>query len=226
MGSTVIQLLVLAGIAIFLIVRLANVLGSRDGYEKRTTTRPSDDGPSGDAESPLTTTDPRMTAEASDKEIAEYFPKESPSAVAMKKIKGKEPSFFIPEFLEGAKEAYEVILMAFENGEIDDIVDLLSDDVRDAFVDGIGEREDRGLSVEAQFVGIREAKLEAVEFNEETGVGEMTVRFVADLTSVVRNADNEIVEGNPNEIKRQRDVWTFARRMGTTDPNWKLVATQ
>jgi predicted lipid-binding transport protein (Tim44 family) len=45
------------------------------------------------------------------------------------------------------------------------------------------------------------------------------------LTSVVRNADGQVVEGDPNEIKRQRDVWTFARHMGASDPNWELVAT-
>ena len=56
-------------------------------------------------------------------------------------------------------------------------------------------------------------------------MGEITVRFVGELTSVVRNADRKVVEGDPNEIKRQRDVWTFARTMGANDPNWELVAT-
>jgi len=61
--------------------------------------------------------------------------------------------------------------------------------------------------------------------DRDTGEGEMTVRFVGELTSVVKNADGEIVEGNPNEIKRQKDVWTFSREMGSDDPNWYLVAT-
>ncbi len=59
----------------------------------------------------------------------------------------------------------------------------------------------------------------------QTREGEITVRFVGELTSVVRDKDGQIVEGNPNEIKRQKDVWTFARPMGTEDPNWQLVAT-
>ena len=59
----------------------------------------------------------------------------------------------------------------------------------------------------------------------ETSEGEVTVRFVGELTSVVRNAEGEIVEGDPNTIKKQRDVWTFARTMGSDDPNWILVAT-
>ena len=62
-------------------------------------------------------------------------------------------------------------------------------------------------------------------FDRDTNQGEMTIRFVGELTSAVRNADGEIVEGNPNEIKKQRDVWTFARTMGSDNPNWNLVAT-
>ena len=62
-------------------------------------------------------------------------------------------------------------------------------------------------------------------FDHDTREGEIAVRFVGELTSVVRNKAGEVVEGSPTAIKRQRDVWTFARRMGVDDPNWQLVAT-
>jgi predicted lipid-binding transport protein (Tim44 family) len=62
-------------------------------------------------------------------------------------------------------------------------------------------------------------------FDRDTSTGEITVRFVGELTYVVRDAQGEIVEGDPNSIKRQKDVWSFAREMGTGDPNWQLVAT-
>lgn len=58
-----------------------------------------------------------------------------------------------------------------------------------------------------------------------TRSGEITVRFLGELTSAVRNKAGEVVEGSLTEVKRQRDVWTFARRMGVQDPNWQLVAT-
>ncbi len=221
MGSTVIQLLVLAAIAVFLIVRLANVLGNRDGFEKRTTTRSSDD-----EVTPVATTDPKTRGSSNSAEIHRHVPEGSTSAKALSRMSSAEAGFSIDEFLDGAKGAYEMILMAFENGDIDDIVPLLSDDVRDAFVDVIGEREDRGLSVDAQFVGIREVKLESAEYDGSTRLGELTVQFVAELTSVVKDANDKIIEGNPTEIKRQKDVWTFARKMGSSDPNWKLVATE
>jgi predicted lipid-binding transport protein (Tim44 family) len=97
--------------------------------------------------------------------------------------------------------------------------------VAEAFQSVIDQRADQGLSVHADFVGVREVSLVNATFDRATGEGEMTVRFVGELTSVVRNEAGEIVEGNPNEIKRQRDVWSFSRIMGSDDPNWHLVAT-
>ena len=72
---------------------------------------------------------------------------------------------------------------------------------------------------------MREVSLVGAIFNRESGEAEMIVRFVGELTSVVKDLDGNVVEGDPNEIKRQRDVWTFARKMGADDPNWALVAT-
>lgn len=86
-------------------------------------------------------------------------------------------------------------------------------------------REEQGLTVEASFAGLREMGLNDATFDQTTREGEVTVRFVGELTSVVRNKAGEVIEGSPTEVKRQRDVWTFARRMGAADPNWQLVAT-
>ena len=125
----------------------------------------------------------------------------------------------------GAKGAYEMILMAFEKGDLSEVRGFLSDDIAEAFESVIADREAQGLSIEADFVGVREVTLADATFDRDTSEAELTVRFVGELTSVVRNAEGEIVEGNPTEIKRQRDVWTFARDMGADDPNWQLVAT-
>ncbi|APX89820.1 preprotein translocase subunit Tim44 [Brevirhabdus pacifica] len=218
MSSAFIQLLVLAGIAIFLILRLKNVLGTRDGFEKPPLTK----APAG---SPTVQRDFEVIEGGPDNEIADYVPEESEAAKALAAMKLAEPGFSIREFLEGAKGAYEMILMGFERGDIKQIEPFLADEVRDSFVDVIGQREDQGLSIEANFVGLREVSLEDATYDRATGEGEITVRFVGELTSAVRDASGEIIEGNPNEIKRQRDVWTFGRVMGSEDPNWQLVAT-
>jgi predicted lipid-binding transport protein (Tim44 family) len=131
----------------------------------------------------------------------------------------------VNEFLRGARGAYEMILMAFERGELDKIRPFLSDEVEASFGSVIDARDRDGLTVEANFLGLREITLNDAEFDATTRTGEITVRYVGELTSVVRNKAGEVVEGSTTEIKRQRDSWTFARRMGVQDPNWQLVAT-
>ena len=125
----------------------------------------------------------------------------------------------------GARGAYEMILMAFEHGKMEDIRDFLSDEVFETFSDVVAAREKQGLKIEAKFVGVREMSLIKAKFNKRTKLGEVTVRFVGEMTSVVRDKTDKIVEGNPDEMKRQKDIWTFARKMGANDPNWQLVAT-
>jgi predicted lipid-binding transport protein (Tim44 family) len=160
-----------------------------------------------------------------DRDITDHVAEGSDSAKALAAMKQAEPGFVVSEFLQGARAAYEMILMAFENGDVDGLRPFLAADVMDTFESVIREREAQGLTIQASFIGIRELSLDGARFDRATGIGEVTVRFVGELTSVVRNADGQVVEGDANEIKRQRDVWTFARKMGASDPNWELVAT-
>ena len=216
MSSAVIQLLVLAGIAVFLILRLKNVLGTRDGFEKPPISVSSPSRKRGDFE---------VIEGGPDRDITDHVAEGSSAANALTAMKAAEPSFVVNDFLSGARGAYEMILMAFEKGDMEQIRPFLGEEVFDTFSEVVKAREEQGLSVDAQFVGVREITLADAEFDEKTREGEITVRFVGELTSVVRDKEGQIIEGNPNEIKRQKDVWTFARPMGTDDPNWQLVAT-
>jgi len=217
MSSAVIQLLVLAGIAVFLILRLRNVLGTREGFEKPAAKLPVAERRS--------TPELEVIEGGPDHDITDHVKEGSDAAKALAAMKLVEPEFSVGEFLQGARGAYEMILMAFERGDLDSIHPFLSSDVYQTFVDVVGEREDQGLAIEAKFVGISELTLTRAAFDRDIQEAEITVRFVGELTSAVRNAAGEIVEGNPDEIKRQRDSWTFAREMGANDPNWKLAAT-
>ncbi len=219
MSSSIIQLLVLAGIAVFLILRLRSVLGSREGFEKPQVQMPGDDAARNARR------DFDVIEGGPDRDITDHVEEGSDAAIALTEMKGAEPSFSVGEFLDGARGAYEMILMAFERGDLSEVRGFIADDVADAFEGVIQQREEAGLTVDANFVGVRELALHAAEFDAGTGEGDVSVRFVGELTSVVKNAEGEIVEGNPNEIKRQRDVWTFSRKMGAPDPNWVLVAT-
>lgn len=216
MSSSLIQLLVLAGIAVFLILRLRSVLGTREGFEKPPVT-----GPSRSSKRP----EFDVIEGGPDLDIIDHVDDGSSSAKALAAMKMAEPGFMVGSFLEGSRGAYEMILMAFEKGDLSEIEAFLSDEIAETFQSVIDRRAEENLTVEANFVGVREIALKEAEFDRDTGEGEITVRFVGELTSVVKNEEGEIVEGDPNEIKRQKDVWTFARKMDANDPNWQLVAT-
>lgn len=217
MNTPIVQLLVLAGIAIFLILRLRSVLGTRDGFEKPEAPSPSrrDD----------TARDFEVIEGGPDHDIIDHVPENSPAAEALAKMKRAEPSFGVGEFLSGARGAYEMILMGFDNGEIEDLKPFLSDEIYETFSDVIEQRAQQGLTIEAQFVGVRELSLVDATFDDSERLAEITVKYVGELTSVVKNAAGEVIEGSPTAVKRQKDVWTYARRMGSDDPNWQLVAT-
>ncbi|MEO1537445.1 MAG: Tim44/TimA family putative adaptor protein [Pseudomonadota bacterium] len=218
MSSSLIQLLVLAGIAVFLILRLRSVLGTREGFEKPPVSGPSNARSSRKPEFDVIEGGP-------DHDITDHVEDGSISAKALAAMKMAEPGFQVGTFLEGSRAAYEMILMAFESGDLSSVRDFLSDDVAESFQSVIDLRAEQNLTVEASFVGVREVALKEAEFDRGTSDGEVTVRFVGELTSIVKNADGEVVEGDPSEIKRQKDVWTFSRKMGSDNPNWQLVAT-
>lgn len=218
MGNSVLQLLVLAGVAIFLILKLRSVLGTREGFE-----RPP--APLEDLRARPAKRDFEVIEGGPDRDIVDHVPDGSAAARSLAAMKLAEPSFSVSEFLSGARSAYEMILMAFEKGDLAGIRPFLSQDVFATFTEVVEAREREGLTIESHFIGLRELALQSATFDRESKEGEITVRFVGELTSVVRNKAGEVVEGSPTAIKRQRDLWTFVRRMGADDPNWQLVAT-
>lgn len=218
MGNSLIQLLVLAGIAVFLILKLRSVLGTREGFEKPTL-------PPDEARPRTARRDFEVIEGGPDRDITDHVPDGSPAAKALAAMKMAEGGFSVGTFLQGARGAYEMIVMAYERGDLSQVQAFLSPDVYNAFKQAVDAREAEGLTVEANFVGLRELALADATFDRDTREAEVSVRFTGELTSVIRNRAGEIVEGSPTAVKRQRDVWTFARKMGSDDPNWHLVAT-
>ena len=217
MNSPLIQLLVLAGIAVFLILRLRNVLGTREGFEQ--------------PPMPTASTERRNRPDLEvieggpDLDITDHVKEDSDQAKALAEMKRLEPSFSVSEFLQGGRGAYEMILMDFENGELAEIQPFLAEDVYESFVDAVSAREDEGLTIEAEFYGVREMKIVNATLDEDTNEAEISIRFVAELTSIVRDNAGDIIEGSDADVKRQKDTWAFARIMGSDDPNWLLVST-
>lgn len=217
MSNPLLQLLVLAGIAIFLILRLRNVLGTRDGFEPPKVDTP----PSGPGNFEVI----EGSADQIDHDILDHTEAGTPAAAALKAMKQAEPSFGVRDFLTGSKHAYEMILMAFERGDLSEVRDFLSEPVAQAFQSVIDQRTAQGQTVQAQYLGTRDTSLAAAEFDHATGMAEISVRFVGELIAATRDAEGNVVEGDPKVARKQKDVWTFARHMGEADPNWQLVAT-
>ncbi len=213
MGEGLITLVILAGVTIFLVLRLKNVLGTKTGLEKKPepvfgARRSAEARPR--AEDPV---DPEPIADG------------EPFAAVFAEMRAVEPGFSPKDFAEGAKRAYEMLLMAFENGEKATLESYLSPDVFKDFAEAIDARASEGLTVDARFVGVREAKIVGARFDPDEQIAEIDMRFVGELVMVVRDAEHRVVEGDPNEIRRETDQWTFGRRMGAPDPNWLLIAT-
>lgn len=216
MESPVIQLLVLAGIAVFLILRLRSVLGTREGFEKPPLQQSRQESANHNFE---------VIEGGPDRDITDHVEEGSSQADALMAMKKVEPDFSVTDFVQGARGAYEMILMGFERGDLDQIQPFLAEDIFDSFVDAVAAREDQGLTIEADFIGVRETSLVGATFDEAASRAEVTMRFVGEMTSVVRDRGGDIVEGDPKAVKRQKDTWTFARNMGSDDPNWQLIAT-
>ena len=215
MNPALIELIILAGIAVFLFLRLRSVLGTREGFEKPRM-QPKNDAPKRDF---------KVIDGGEDKDITDNVDKNSKSAEALKLIKSEDENFTVNEFLSGARSAYEWILMSFEKNEIDEIRELLSEEVAEAFDAVVDQRVSQGLKIEAEFIGIREMKLVEATYSSNTKTAEISVSFVGEMTSVVKNSSGEIVEGDSKQIKRQKDTWTFSKDIKSSNPNWLLVAT-
>ncbi len=219
MSSELIELLVLCALAAIVLYRLKAVIGTRTGHE------PTQDS----VQSTVERAQPSGPVAVPDLHPEDEVPADDdlpePARAALAGIREIEPGFDVRGFVDGARGAYEMILMAYEEGDRATLKALLADDVYEAFEGGISAREEEGLRVEARFIGVREADVEDVAFDETSRVGDVTVRFVGELITAVRDAENRVVEGDPNEIRRQSDQWTFSRVMGSSDPNWQLTGT-
>jgi len=135
-----------------------------------------------------------------------------------------QDSAFDPRhFLSGARSAYEMIVLAFANGDRRALKDLLSSEVYESFEAAIKERERQEQKTETRFVSIDKAEIVGAEARDRAA--QLTVRFVSQMISVTRDKAGTIVDGNPDKVADITDVWTFARDTTSRDPNWKLVGT-
>ena len=149
--------------------------------------------------------------------------------LAEKKLKNKSDQIIFDEkakeaFLKGAKIAYETVITNFASGNLKGIKYLLDKKVFDQFNESLRERENKGYMSETTFVGIDSASIK--EHNKINSILEVTVDFVSEIISCVKDKDNKILSGDPEKVKKVFDTWKFKKDSRSNNPNWLLIDTQ
>ena len=222
-GYQYLDIILFALVAAFLILRLRNVLGRRDGHQGPAR------GPFGTSPKAEPTDDkvvrlpdrgdqgPEPTAESTTSESA------TPLQAGLTHIKIADPNFGPNEFLSGARIAFELILTAYAAGDTATLKPLLSPEVFGNFSQSIRERERAKKTMETTLVGIKSTEI--VEAYMAGRTAHLAVKFVSEQITVVRDENDQVVEGDASQVSEVTDFWTFARDSRSGDPNWILVAT-
>ncbi len=147
-------------------------------------------------------------------------------AASFDAIYEKDNSFHPRDFLDGAKLAYEMIVLSFASGDKETLKPLLADVVFDGFEKAIDTQKEQGIKTEMTFVGIQNAKFLDVHMDADQKNTEITLRFSSEIITATYDKDENMLEGDPNQVSTIVDIWTFARDITKSDPNWFLVATK
>ena len=190
-----IDIILLAMFAGFIILRLRNILGRKTGHQE--------------------------------KGMSRYFPR---GVEVLKDIENNEAikSGNIDEetkkqFLKGADIAYEQIITSFAKGDKKALKTLLSKELFQDFSNVIDERREKEIKYETTFIGVKSSKI--MEFKKIENIYKVSVNFVSEIITCVKDKNNKVVEGNPDQIKTEKDIWKFSKNMWSQDPTWYLVET-
>ena len=190
-----IDIILLAMFAGFIILRLRNILGRKTGHQS--------------------------------KPMNQYFPK---GAEVLKDIENNEniksnnvDELAKKKFLKGAEIAYEQIITSFAKGDKKSLKNLLEKNMFNRFSEVIDERKNKQLKYETTFIGLKSSKI--LEFKKIENIYRVSVNFVSEIITCVKDKNNNVIEGNPDTIKTVYDVWKFSKNMWSHDPTWYLVDT-
>lgn len=215
-GGLVVGIVLLAMVAAFLALRLYMVLGKRSGHEQALPPTPAEERV---APAQLRT-QPEVVPEAAQPSDSLIDPS---AATGVRALLAADNSFDVARFLDGAKSAYRMILEAFWRGDEEELSWLVGPEVRDAFGHAIAERREAGHTLDNRVVSIESARIENARL--EGKVALVTVRFVADIAAVTRDAEGNVIAGTLEDAVSTDDYWTFSRNLKDADPNWVLVET-
>ncbi len=190
-----IDIILLAMFAGFIILRLRNILGRKTGHQGK----------------PVSRYFPRGMETLQDIENNEAIKNDNVDEEIKK------------QFLKGADIAYEKIITSFANGDKKSLKSLLGKELFNNFEKVIDERKKKQHKYQTTFVGIKSSKV--LEFKKIENIYKVTVNFVSEIITCVKDKNNKVIEGNPDTIKTANDVWKFSKNMWSQDPTWYLVDT-
>lgn len=221
------DVILLAMIAAFIVLRLRSVLGRRTGQERRHdpySARPAEEaGEQPEPGSEGVVQLPGRSRAAARDEGTQGEPA-TPLAAALARIKAADAAFDENRFLSGARTAFEQVVGAFAAGETDKLEPLLSEEVYDNFASAIKARNAAKEVLNTNLVGFGD--VEILEARMEGDTAYVTVKFVTDQINVTLDEAGNVVDGNGDEVTRVTDIWTFGRDTRSRDPNWLLVSTE
>ena len=190
-----IDIILLAMFAGFIILRLRNILGRKTGYQGK----------------PKNKYFPQGLEVLKDMENNEAIKKNNVDEEVKK------------QFLKGADLAYEQIITSFAKGDKKSLKGLLGKDLYMDFSEVIDERKKKELKYETTFIGVKSSKIK--EFKKIENIYKVTVNFVSEIITCVKDKNNKIIERNPDQIKTAHDIWKFSKNMWSQNPTWYLVET-
>lgn len=218
--------------AVVIFMQLRSVLGKRTGNERPpfdpySVTRTGEKDPAAQASDNVVSLPRKRNGEPAESNYAAVDAFAKPGTDlnrGLRAIRDADPSFEPKTFVDGAKMAYEMIVMAYADGDRKTLKNLLSKEVYDGFIQAIGDREAKSEKIQSSFVGIDKADIVGAEMKGSEA--HVTLRVISELISATRNKAGEVIDGDPETVAEVKDVWTFARDSRSKDPNWKLVATE
>ena len=187
------DIILLAMIAGFIILRLRNILGKKTGHQNK------------------------VYSDFAEVKTSMQNSRETNVKKSSKEFDVNEKK----QFLKGAEIAYETIITSFSKGDKESLKSLLTEKMQANFSSAIEDRNSKKIESELTFIGIKSSAIQKFEKTAEALF--FTVKFVSEIISVKKDRDNKILEGDPNKIKTVIDHWKFTRKISSISPNWYLA---
>lgn len=210
-------------IAVFVFVRLFNVLGNKD-YNSPPDNVDNSLKDRQKLNNVVNLNEKIIDAQivVDEKELSEKYGQKVADAV--KEINMYDRSFSVDKFADGASKAFEIILESFSKGDKQTLKRLLDKDIYKKFSDEIDRREKEGKSQETTLISIASTKIKNIELNKK--LAKIVVEFISEQVNLLKDKKGNIIEGDPSNVEKITDTWTFSKNISSKDPNWELVETK